>query len=455
MNNRPGFTWLFAGVFTIALLTGLLMGYVTAVIAGALQFVSEQFSLSLGQQGLLVSVILFGAFIGSLTCQHVINPLGQKKTLILIALMFVVGSLMCAYSHAFYNLLIGRFFTGLAVGMVNVSGPMYVAETSPVKYRGFFVGSVQLAITMGIFLAYVINYYFSSSHNWSMMFGLATLPALLLMIVAWFQVESPVWLFLKGRKQEAHLIYQRLHGVTWQLDDEIVSPSSTPVNLREFFQPLVLPITLFACGLFFFQNLSGIDAILYYAPEIFQLAGFKGAGRGLQVAMFLGLINIIATLFSMWLLDKIGRRPVLIYGLSAMFLSLLLFSILSLYPAPAETTLIKWLSAIMLMIFVAAFALSMGPIPYVLMSELFPSRLRMIGMGLASATSWGINALITFAYPLLVNVFSLGIVFLIFTVVCFTALVISVLFCPETNQLSLESIEKKLKSGVALRNLSD
>lgn len=453
MTLKMPIAWPVAGVFSIALLSGLLIGYVTAVIAGALLFVSDQFSLLPAQQGLLVSVILIGGFAGSLCCQYLIRPLGQKKTLMIIALIFIIGSLSAAFSHHFYLLVIARFIVGLAVGMATVSGPMYVAETSPVKYRGFFVGSVQLAITIGIFLAYAINYGFSSSQNWSIMFALAAIPALLLLLVAMFQVESPVWLLQKGRKKEALAAYHHLHGVIWPLNAEITHQSSVPIAFKAFFQPLVLPITLFSCGLFFFQNLSGIDAILYYAPGIFQHVGFTGAANGLQVAMMLGLINILATLISIWLLDKIGRRPILIYGLLTMCLSLVLFSLLSLYPADAILT--KWLSALLLMLFVAAFALSMGPVPYVLMSELFPSHLRMTGIGLASATAWGINALITFAYPLMVNVFGLSIVFLIFAVICFTALVISVLFCPETNQLSLESIESKLKSGIALRKLGE
>lgn len=442
-----------AGVFSIALLTGGLIGYATAVIAGALLFVSEQFSLGPSQQGLLVSVILIGGFVGALCCQHLIRPLGQKKTLMVIALIFIAGSLCSAASTNYILLIIARFIVGIGVGMATVAGPMYVAETSPVKYRGFFVGSVQLAITIGIFLAYVSNYYLAPSHNWPMMFAIATLPALILLLVAMFQLESPVWLLQKRRKNEALTVYRRLHGMEWHLDEEDDSHSLTPVTFREFFHPLMLPITLFSCGLFFFQNLSGIDAILYYAPGIFQHAGFNGATNGLQVAIFLGLINSIATLGSMWLLDTIGRRPVLIYGLLAMCLSIGLFSALSMYPS--DVVLTKWLSALMLMIFVAAFAVSMGPIPYVLMSELFPSRLRMAGIGLASATAWGINALITFAYPLLVNVLGVSIVFLIFAVVCFTALIISVLFCPETNQLSLESIERKLQSGIPLRRLGE
>ncbi len=454
MTSKVPFSRPLAGVFIVGQLSGILIGYVTAVIAGALLLISAQFSLSAEQQGLLVSIILAGGFIGSLICHYFTRPFGQKKTLMLIAVLFGIGSLWSACSHGFEFLIASRFFLGLAVGMSTVAGPMYVAETSPIKYRGFFVGSVQLAITTGIFLAYIVNYVLSESGNWPMMFALGVLPALLLFVAALFVVESPRWLLLNGKTQEAQAVFQRLHNEAWVLEEEEEDKddqASEPTRFKELFQPLIFPAMLFSCGLFFFQNLSGIDAILYYAPIIFQQTGFTNTENGLQITMGLGAINIIATIISIWLLDKVGRRPVLIYGLLVMCISVTAFSVLSSYSG--DSSIIKWLSPPMLMIFVAAFAVSLGPVPYVIMSELFPLRLRMQGIGLASATAWGINALITFAYPVLTSFFGTGNVFFGFAFVCLVALIISILFCPETNKLSLEMIESRLKSGVALRKI--
>ncbi|MCL5272869.1 MAG: sugar porter family MFS transporter [Gammaproteobacteria bacterium] len=450
MMKEPLNYWRIIGILSVAICSGLLVGYVTAVIAGALPLLTEQFNLDDLHQGFLVAIILIGGFTGSLLCRKITDPFGHKKTLLLMAGIFIVGSLWSAMAHNFWSLVFARYCAGIAVGMCTVITPMYVAETAPDRLRGFLVGSVQLAITIGILFAYIISYYFAASKNWSMMFGVATLPAFVLFLITFTQLESPRWLLLNNRVAEAEATFFKLHGYKWAGDKISLLPTDK-IQLKQLFHPIILPAMLFTSGLFLFQNLSGIDAILYYAPSIFQQSGFLGLEGGLKIAILLGIINIIATLFSMWLLDSLGRRPVLIFGLFLMAFSLLGFSVSQLFIA--DYAIMKWLSLSMLLLFVASFALSMGPIPYVIMSELFPIHLRTIGMGIASATSWGINALITFAYPLLESSLGISWLFAGFSLVCALAWLISINYCPETQGQSLESIEEKLHKGVGLRNI--
>jgi MFS transporter, SP family, galactose:H+ symporter len=442
---------LLIGVLSVGLLTGLLIGYNTAVIAGALLFLKNVFNLSPLQQGLVVSIILIGGFFGALSCHHIIEPFGQRKTLLFITILFIISTICCALSKSFDILLAGRFLLGIAVGMSTVVGPMYVAEAAPDKWRGFYVGSVQLAITIGIFSAYLSNYYYSESHNWQMMFALGVVPALLLFWVVIFQPESPRWLLLHGHSKEAKAIYFRLQGVAWNVGEYHGSSAQSKSNLRTVLQPMFISVALFSCGLFFFQNLSGIDAVLYYAPSIFEKTGFSSTKGTLEVTLLLGFTNIIATMLSMILLDKVGRRSLLIYGLALMFLSLFCFSHLSYFPPHLS----KWLSVALLMIFITTFAMSLGPIPYVLMTELFPLSIRSYGLGLAAATAWGINGLITLVYPILEKILGLMTIFVGFSLICLIALIITLLYCPETKQQSLESIEAKLKLGVPLRELGE
>lgn len=450
MTTEPLNYWRISGILSVAICSGLLVGYVTAIIAGALPLLTEELHLDNLSQGFLVSIILIGGFTGSLLCRKITDPFGHKKTLLLMAGIFIVGSLWSAMTHNFWSLVSARFFAGIAVGMSTVITPMYVAETSPDKVRGFLVGSVQLAITIGILLAYIISYYFSSSKNWPMMLGLAALPAFILVLITFTQPESPQWLLLNNRVAKGKEIFFKLHGYQWTGDANSHS-STDKVQLKQLFKPVILPIVLFTSGLFLFQNLSGIDAILYYAPSIFKESGFPGLAIELQITILVGFINIIATLFSMWLLDSLGRRPVLIYGLFIMTFSLSGFIVSQLLLV--DYSMMRWISLSMILLFVASFALSMGPIPYVIMSELFPVHLRTIGIGIASATSWGINALITFAYPLLESRLGISWLFAGFSLVCAVAWLISFSFCPETQGQSLESIEEKLHKGVGLRKI--
>ncbi len=452
-----GFRWSWpqAGIFSVGLFSGFLIGYSTAIIAGALIFITDEFQLRPWEQGAVVSMVLVGGFLGALLTNNLTRHFGQKKMLLFIALLFIVASLWCAYCAHVTTLILGRFMLGLAVGMATVLGPMYVAETSSEKWRGMFVCSVQLAITIGIFIAYLSNYAFSFTHNWPMMFAIGAIPAGLFFFIMLTQPESPRWLVLTGQHSRAEAVYHYLQGTTWNISQHPEEQDETSVTLKSLIRlkPAVLHALLFACGLFFFQNLSGIDAILYYAPTIFQKTGFDFATDQLKMTMLLGFINILATFISIGLLDKIGRRPLLIIGLMCMSISLLLFSLFSNLVLTYDWA--KWFCPITLVLFITLFAISLGPIPYVLMTELFPLKLRTLGIGVASATAWGTNAMVTFTYPMIVDAVGLIPPFIGFALISLTAGILAIKYCPETKQQTLEAISEKLNAGVKLRQLGE
>lgn len=438
-------------IFIIALLCGILIGYCTAVIAGALVFLDQQFNFRAWQEGVLVSSVLIGGFCGAIGISGITRKIGPKQSMLMVAFIFIVGSVLTSHVTGYWLLVIARFIVGLAVGAMTMLAPMYVAETSSDKLRGFFVSSVQLAITLGIFLAYLVNYYYSTSGNWSAMFFAAVFPAAILIVLMLFAQESPRWLWLTNQKEKARKVYLLLQGSQWQVEDVEEDESGSKVAWKELFTPIMLPATLLAASLFFFQNLSGIDALLYYAPHIFQNSGFEQANQAFMITIYLGLVNIIGTVISMLLVDKLGRRPLLISGLLVMTLSLLLFGLIQL--GFMTTVFGPWFGASLLFAFIIAFSMSMGPIPYLIMSELFPLKLRTLGMSLVSATAWGINAAVTFAYPLVSQHLGLGVFFVLSATFCLIALIISWRFCPETKGCALETIEKNLARGQSIRHI--
>jgi len=439
-------------LFIIALLSGILIGYCTSVIAGALVFLDKQFNFQAWQEGLMVSSILIGGFCGAFISSSISTQTGPRKTMIITCGVFFFGSIATSLVINYWALVLCRFIVGLAIGAMTMLAPMYIAETANEKWRGFFVSNIQLAITIGIFLAYLSNYYFAPHENWQAMFILAIIPACLLALLLINSEESPRWLLLKGNIEQAKRVYYKLHAKYWT---NINTSSEQPrkSTYQDLFKPGTLPATVFVASLFLFQNLSGIDAILYYAPHIFKSAGFSDTNAAFQITIILGFVNILSTVVSMLLVDKLGRRPLLITGTIVMTISLLLFSIIQLTAVTASS--LNWISALMLFVFLIAFAMSMGPIPYIMMSELFPLPIRTLGMSIVSATAWGINALVTFLYPVITQNYSLQLFFLLSALFCFISFCVAILFCPETKGLSLEEIEHDIKKGKSIRRIGE
>ncbi len=437
-------------IVAIAASSGLLIGYNTAVIAPVLEPITRTFALTATLQGVVVAAVLAGGLIGSLIAGGQIRRVGEKPVLIATAALFVIGPIGSALSNSMPALLIWRLVVGLGVGGATMVVPLYVSETAPVRLRGALVSSIQLTITIGILLSYVAGTTWTTAGWWQAMLAVGMLPAAVMMVGCLAVPESPRWLLLHGRRAEAARAHQWLG-----LDREAALPTLTDTaatgNWRDLFRPRNRMVLMLAAGLFAFANLSGIDAILYYAPTIFAEVGFHGALGPILATTGIGCVNVVATIVAMGLIDRLGRRPLLIGGLVPMVLSLLVLAVALLVGRGSDLADVT--AAVCLGIFVMAFAVSLGPLPYVLMSELFPLALRGPGMGIASATAWGVNVLVSLTFPLLVQTLGIAWTFGCYGLISIAALAFVVALVPETRGRTLELIETNLGRGRRARDL--
>lgn len=435
----------------IPALGGLLVGYNTAVVAGALEFITKDFTLNTVFQELVVTSVLAGALVGAFLSGPLTDKLGQRKVIQLAGLICTVGAVGLFFAPNVMTLIAFRSLLGIACGIATMVAPLYVAETAPAKYRGMFVSFVQLAITIGIFLSYITDFLFSNAGNWKAMLGLGALPGFGLMLGMLALPESPRWLAMKGRIDEAKTVLAHLGN---QDDSEIFADTGKPAEAAswgELFSGRVVAASITASVLFLVQNLSGIDGVLYYAPTIFKIVGFEGTTAQILATAGLGAVNVIATVIATGFVDRAGRRPLLLGGLGVMVVSLavLSFSLMQAHAGP----MLSYIAAGSLAVFVAAFAVSLGPIPYVIMSEIFPLRVRSMGMSLAAASAWGCNMVVTVTFLSLLEALGQANVFWLYCAICLGGLVFSYFNVPETNNCSLEDIEANLMEGVPSRHL--
>ncbi|MBN9539463.1 MAG: sugar porter family MFS transporter [Reyranella sp.] len=434
----------------VAAMSGLLIGYNTAVIAPALEFVTRDFALGPFTQGVAVSSVLFGGFVGALFSGGLIRRTGERPALFATALLFAVGGVGAALSESFLPWLLWRTVTGFGVGAATMVAPLYVSETVPSRVRGALVSIIQLTITLGILASYIAGTVWTPAQTWQPMLLVGAAPALLLILVIAAVPESPRWYLLHGRTAEAERAHRRLNG---ENGDPLPAQAADGAagHWRDLFGGRNVMVLILATGLFAFANLSGIDAILYYAPVIFAEVGFGGAYGPILATVAIGVINVIATLIAMALIDRLGRRPLLIGGLVPMAASLIVLAVVLANGQGAAWSNIVAVACLGL--FVLAFGISLGPLPYVLMSELFPLALRGAGMGIASATAWGVNVLVSLTFPVLVEEFGLALVLGSYGVISIAALLFVLALVPETRGRSLELIEANLASGRPVRDL--
>ena len=443
-------------VAAVAAISGFLIGYNTAVIAGALEFIARDFGLGAFAKGVVVTAILVGGLLGAVASGSIAGRFGQRPTLMATALLFAVCALGSAFAGDVYMLVGWRFGLGLAVGAATMVAPLYVAETAPSAWRGALVSGIQLAITIGILSSYLVGLAYTSAGAWRPMLGLGAAPALLLLGGLAFLPESPRWLVLAGREAAARESWRRLLGGEWPEEDLAVirhSGDEPKARLRDLFAPRLRPVLMVAAGLFLFANLSGIDAILYYAPEIFRQVGFAGPTGPILATVGLGTINAASTVAAMWLIDRLGRRPLLLWGTAPMALSLAVMALALELDPSGEFSGAATLAC--LAVYIVAFAVSLGPLPYVLMSELFPAAIRALGMSLAAATAWGVNAVVSLSFLPLMEGIGVSGVFALFAVVCGVAFMYAKRVVPETKGRSLEHIEQNLLAGRPTRELGD
>ncbi|KTD23460.1 D-xylose (galactose, arabinose)-proton symporter [Legionella lansingensis] len=448
--------WLVAIIGSV---TGFLFGYDEGIIAGSLGLIRNYFGLTHTDVGIIASALPFGAligsmFIGALLASRFVKRFGRRSILFWAGLLFLVGALGTASAEEEWILILARLVLGVAIGTAAVTTPLYLAETAPMQLRGAMVAIYQLAITVGIVCAYSANCLLIEHHAWRTMFASSAVPAFILILGIFFLPESPRWLVSVGKEDAAAQALKRLRknqSTNEELRDIQTTLANEPKdhNWRLLFRMPLLPVLVLGMMLFCLQQLSGINIIIYFAPEIFKNLGFTNAVGQMLATMGIGVVNLLVTIAAIIYIDKAGRRKLLLIGFTGASISLAALSIFSFYHA----ALLAYLSVICLTAYIFSFAISIGPVPHIAMSEIFPLHVRGMGMGMSSISNWGFNTLTVFSFPILHHEFGIELTFALYGFICLLGLFYTYYYMPETKNISLEAIEDYLMKGKPLRYL--
>jgi sugar porter (SP) family MFS transporter len=433
----------------IAAIAGLITGFDTGIIGGALGFISESFALSSLGKGIVVSMVLAGGIIGALINGAISDRLGRKAMIIGAGILYAAGAASSALSPNPEFLQISRFVLGLAIGAACASAPLYIAEISPAEKRGTLVALFQLAITIGILAGYFLAKALSGSGNWRLMLVSGVLPAAGLVAGMITLPNSPRWLIRMGRVEEAKKILEGVSGGdTLKAGAEVeeikrVLAMERKTGLSELLRPPVSYALAAAAGLFILQQFSGINSVMYYAPVIFREAGLGSVDTALLATVSVGVVNVLATFIAVWLLDRAGRKPLLCAGFGGMFLSLAAVGILfALNAEPGGGAGAAIVPAVWL--YVACFAFSLGPIPWLIMTEVFPLSIRGRAVGLVTMAGWGSNIIISLSFLPLMETIGIASTFWAYSVISFVGIFFVWRIVPETRGRTLEEIESSL-----------
>ncbi len=441
-------------IAAIAATGGLLFGYDTGVIAVAMPFIKEKWILSDTTEAWVMGAVLLGGMVGSLLSGRLTDFLGRKRINIFTATVFMIGSVVTAMAQSPSWLVAGRLLLGVAVGVASFSVPLYIAEIAPAAKRGRLVSFFQLAITIGILISYLAGYFFSGANDgWRMMFWAGVIPALVLLVGMFFLPESPRWLITNGRDTEALEVLQQIEDDAHvqaefkQVKQAIVSEQNNKTDWRELFSKRLRQPLLIGIGIFFIQQFSGINAVIYFAPEIFKMAGFASKTGAILATVGVGVVNVAFTLLSLRLLDRWGRKPLLYTGLIGTASALAVLS-LSFYFKQSLGSAAAWLAIGSVYTYIMFFAISLGPLGWLLISEVYPLKIRGFAMSLGSFYHWFFDFGVTFTFPILTAIPFFGAqggIFGFYMIVVICGLFFAKYLVPETKGLSLEDIEKMWK----------
>lgn len=442
-------------VSAIAAIAGLLFGFDTGIISGALLFIEKDFVISTELKEIIVSSVLLGAMVASPISGRLTDRFGRRKLMLLTSLLFIIGTVLAAFAVNVYGIIAGRLLIGFAIGMGAYTAPLYIAEVAPFELRGALVTLNQLAITIGILCSYLINYAFTNFEgSWRWMFGIGLLPAALLSIGMLALPESPRWLVRQNQLEKAKDILRRLRktpDVSAEIKDIEKSLQVRDTSFREIFSPWVLPVLFLGAMMGFIQQVTGINTIIYYAPTIFQLAGFQDASTSILATVGIGVVNVLSTIAAMYFLDKIGRRPLLLAGLFGMGATLSILS--AAFYIGADSPMLRWVAISCTFLYIICFAFSLGAMLWLLVSEIFPLEVRATAMSMAILSCWFWNFVVSVTFLTLLNEFGPSLTFLGYASMCVLSLVFCYYKVPETNGVTLEQIEENIRKRLPLRQI--
>jgi len=450
--------------FTAAL-AGLLFGLDVGVISGAQHFIEKDFKIGDQQIELIVSALLWGAVFGTLISGMLSSHFGRRKTILVSAVIFVTGSLLCSVAPDEKLLIIARFLLGIAVGVASFTAPLYLSEISPQTVRGSMISMYQLMITIGIVLAFLSDTWLASyatfggvtGGHWRIMLGVIAIPAAIMFVGVLFLPESPRWLFLKGFHDHAVDVFRRMKLDEAEIASEMQEIKDSMKVKQNGFQMLLQNSNFrraigLGIGLQIIQQLTGINVIMYYAPKIFALAGFENVNEQMWGTVIVGVTNVLATFIAIAFVDRLGRKPIMFAGFVVMGASLLTVGLL--FNADiAKNPSLSYPAIFALLVFIVGFAMSAGPIIWVICSEIYPLAGRDLGVTFSTATNWIANAIVGMTFLSLINGFGAGNTFLLYGGLNILFIVFFIFLVPETKGVSLEKIQENLLSGMPLRKI--
>ena len=428
----------------IAGLGGILYGFDVGIIAAALLFVRNTFALSTHLEEIVVSVVPAGTMVGAIVGGILSDRLGRRVTLLWSGVIFIVGSILAPLSPNVGALIAARSLLGFAIGFTSVTAPVYVSELSPPQLRGTLIGMYQFALTLGIVFANLVGYWFAAAQSWRLMFATGVLPALVFLALVFTVPESPRWLFIKDRTEEGEqvlLSYTDARGAQLLLDDIHLGTELRQNQERwtALFAAKARRGIVIAVGFVVLQQLCGINTVIYYGPQIFALAGLDSNQHAIFASVLVSVMNMLATVIALFLVDRIGRKPLLYAGVGGMLASLLVLAFT--FGHQAKATHATGITAVVcLMVYIACCAASMGPIAWILVGEVFPLPLRSRGAA-AATLGYGLsNTLVSLTFLSVIHRIGSAATFGVFALFCAVTLLFTRFVIPETKALELESI---------------
>ncbi len=430
------------GISFIAALGGYLFGFDFAVITGGLPFLAEQFNLDASGEGATTASLAIGCVIGCFFAGNISDRYGRKPGLLIAAFIFAISSLFMGIAPNLYAFIGGRFFAGVGVGMASMLSPMYIAEVSPPKLRGRMVSLNQLTIVLGIVITHLVNYGLKDTgpEAWRWMFGSGVIPSTLFLLGVFTLPESPRWLTKENKYGRALGVLKKIGGDNFasQTLSSIKESIRGEVNAsyREVFGKTVLPVVIIGVGLAVFQQWCGINVVFNYTAKIFESIGADRSEQLIQ-AVYIGLVNLVFTLVAMSLVDKLGRKPLMLFGAGG--LAVMYVLIAHILKNTAGGALSPFVLAA-----IATYALSLAPVTWVLISEIFPNRIRGRATSIAVIALWLAYSVLVYTFPVITEALGEYVPFLVYSAICILGFLFILLRLPETKGKSLEEVEKEL-----------
>jgi sugar porter (SP) family MFS transporter len=433
----------------IAALGGFLFGYDTGVISGALLLIKTELHASTFDQSAIIGSLLLGAVLGAIISGYLAGAIGRRPTKIISGCVFAGAAIWSALAPDVWTLIAARFVLGISVGTASFVAPMYISEMVPKKIRGGLVSFNQLMITSGILVAYIIDFALKDvSNNWRWMLGLGALPGIALAVGMYLLPESPRWLVEKGREEDARKVLERARpsGEIDQEIEEIEEVAHESARVRDLLGKAIRPMLIVGLGLAIFQQIVGINTVIYFAPTIFKFAGVS-TSKAIGQTVFIGVTNVVFTIVAVMLLDKLGRRVFLLIGTAGLTIALVGLGLF--FQVPTIKQHAGWLALASLIFYIASFAIGLGPVFWLMIAEIFPLKIRGAAMSVCTVANWGFNFLVSFTFLQLIQTAGKGGAFFLYAGLGVLAVLFFARKVPETRGRSLEQIESELGADTA------